>query len=168
MATDDSRSPFGERLRRLRVAAGLSQEALAERSGLSVQAIGALETGKRRRPYPHTVAALADALGLSESDRTALAEARVARSAAAWAQSPLPRQRVPLVGRDQEVQVIAALLRAGQDRLLTLTGPGGVGKTSLALAVATAVADVFAGMSRSSPSPQSMTPRSSLPRSRRL
>jgi transcriptional regulator with XRE-family HTH domain len=49
---DDSRSSFGERLRRLRIAAGLSQEALAERSGLSVQAIGALETGKRRRPYP--------------------------------------------------------------------------------------------------------------------
>jgi predicted ATPase/DNA-binding XRE family transcriptional regulator len=145
MATDDSRSPFGERLRRLRVAAGLSQEALADRSGLSVQAIGALETGKRRRPYPHTVGALANALGLTESERTALAEARVAPSAAACAQPPLPRQRVPLVGRDQEVQVIVALLRAGQDRLLTLTGPGGVGKTSLALAVANVAADAFAG-----------------------
>ena len=76
MATDDSRSSFGERLRRLRVAAGLSQEALAERSGLSVQAIGALETGKRRRPYPHTVAALVGALELTESQRAELAEAR--------------------------------------------------------------------------------------------
>ena len=65
MAADVEWAPFGERLRRLRVAAGLSQEALAERAGLSTQAIGALETGKRRRPYPHTVAALAEALDLS-------------------------------------------------------------------------------------------------------
>src|SRR6185312_1533387 len=69
MATGDERTSFGEQLRRLRVAAGLSQEALAERAGLSVQAIGALETGKRRRPYPNTIAALADALGLSERER---------------------------------------------------------------------------------------------------
>ena len=52
MEAHDNQSPFGERLRRLRVAAGLSQEALAERAGVSAQAIGALETGKRRRPYP--------------------------------------------------------------------------------------------------------------------
>ena len=57
---------------------GCRRRRLAERSGLSAQAIGALETGKRRRPYPHTVSALADALGLSESERVALAEARVA------------------------------------------------------------------------------------------
>src|SRR5919107_2876587 len=145
MATDDSRSPFGERLRRLRVAAGLSQEALAERSGLSAQAIGALETGKRRRPYPHTVAALADALELTEGERSALAEARVTRSAVAISQPPLPRQRAPLVGREQEVREIVALLHAGRDRLLTLTGPGGVGKTSLALAVADAAGDAFGG-----------------------
>jgi predicted ATPase/transcriptional regulator with XRE-family HTH domain len=144
MATDDSRSPFGQQLRRLRVAAGLSQEALAERSGLSVQAIGALETGKRRRPYPHTVAALADALGLNERERAALAEPRVVSSAAASARPPLPRQRAPLIGREEDVRAVVALLDAGQHRLLTLTGPGGVGKTSLALAVASA-AEAFAG-----------------------
>ena len=52
MEAHDDPSPFGERLRRLHVAAGLSLEALAERTGLSAQAIGALETGKRRRPFP--------------------------------------------------------------------------------------------------------------------
>jgi predicted ATPase/DNA-binding XRE family transcriptional regulator len=145
MTTDESLVPFGERLRRLRVAAGLSQEALAERAGLSAQAIGALETGKRRRPYPNTVAALADALGRTELERVALAEARVTPSAAVSAQPLLPRQRAPLIGRDEDVRTVVALLHAGKERLLTLTGPGGVGKTSLALAVAHAAADAFAG-----------------------
>src|SRR5215211_8293430 len=113
MATDEGRVPFGERLRRFRVAAGLSQEALAERSGLSAQAIGALETGKRRRPYPHTVAALADALGLTAIERAALTEARgVTTSPPTRAQPPLPRQRAPLVGRDEDVRAIVARLRA--------------------------------------------------------
>ena len=55
---------FGDVLRRQREAAGLSQEALAERAGLTADAVSALERGARRRPYPHTVRALADALGL--------------------------------------------------------------------------------------------------------
>ena len=146
MTTDDGGAPFGERLRRLREAAGLTQEALAERAGLSVQAIGALETGKRRRPYPHTVAALADALGLGEGERAALAEARrpVVSSAAATLPPPPPPRPAPLVGREEEVRAIVTRLHAGADRLLTLTGPGGVGKTSLALAVARAAGEVFA------------------------
>ena len=146
MVTDDVRTSFGERLRRLRVAAGLSQEALAERSGLSVQAIGALETGKRRRPYPHTVAALADALELTESERAELAEARGTTASEAPSPRPhLPRRRAQLIGREEDVRAIVARRHAGEDRLLTLTGPGGVGKTSLALAVAGAAGDAFGG-----------------------
>src|SRR4051794_11686872 len=60
---------FGERLRRLRISAGLTQEALAARAGLSDQAIGTLEQGQRRRPYPNTVRALADALGPAANER---------------------------------------------------------------------------------------------------
>lgn len=146
VATDDDRAPFGERLRRLRVAAGLSQEALAERAGLSAQAIGALETGKRRRPYPNTVSALADALGLSERERAALAEARVeTASPTVSTLPPLPQRLAPLIGREEEVRAILASLCAGEERLLTLAGPGGVGKTSLAVVIGNAASELFAG-----------------------
>ena len=55
---------FAALLRRHRVATGLSQEALAERAGLSVRAISDLERGARRAPYRETVRLLADALAL--------------------------------------------------------------------------------------------------------
>lgn len=63
---------FGSYLRGLRLAAGLTQEELALRAGLSPNAVGALERGARRRPYPHTVRALSDALNLPEGERAAL------------------------------------------------------------------------------------------------
>jgi transcriptional regulator with XRE-family HTH domain len=63
---------FGDQLRSMRRAASLSQEELAQRAGISVKAIGALERGERLRPYPNTVRALAVALGLSEEGRAAL------------------------------------------------------------------------------------------------
>ena len=56
----------GEWLRKQRVAAGLTQEDLAERSGVSVRAIADLERGRTRRPYPSSVKALVRALGLSD------------------------------------------------------------------------------------------------------
>jgi predicted ATPase/transcriptional regulator with XRE-family HTH domain len=68
-ATDLARFVREQRLR-----AGLTQEALAERAGLSPDSIGALERGLRRRLYPHTARAIADALDLSETDRTKLAQ----------------------------------------------------------------------------------------------
>ncbi len=66
---------FGTLLRRFRRLNALSQEALAERAGVSVQAVGALECGLRRAPYPRTVDAIAAALGLSGAERTALERA---------------------------------------------------------------------------------------------
>jgi transcriptional regulator with XRE-family HTH domain/tetratricopeptide (TPR) repeat protein len=56
----------GEWLRKQRVAAGLTQEDLAERSGVSVRAIADLERGRTRRPYPSSVRALVRALGLPD------------------------------------------------------------------------------------------------------
>lgn len=55
---------FGTRLRSWRRSAGLSQQELAERAGLSVRAISDLECGRTRFPYQDTLVRLADALGL--------------------------------------------------------------------------------------------------------
>ncbi len=142
--------PFGERLRRLREAAGLTQEQLAAQSGLSVQGIAALERGRSRRPYPHTVRALGEALGLSAEDNAQLLAAIPQRDrrddASAELEStptaPLPVLDAPLIGRDADIPAVEALLDAGT-RLVTLTGPGGVGKTSLAIHLAHALRDRF-------------------------
>ncbi|WP_460305502.1 ATP-binding protein [Actinocorallia aurea] len=146
-----SAGAFAAHLRRFRQAAALSQEELAERAGLTAKAIGALERGERRRPYPTTVRALADALGLDEADRGLLAEAAQDRpappaptpaappSGPVPGRSPIPLPPTPLLGRDRELAEVVALLRSGPARLVTITGPGGVGKTRLAWEVAAAL-----------------------------
>ena len=63
---------FGARLGRLREAVELTQEELAERAGLSRKTISVLGRGERECSYPHTVRALADALGLPEDERASL------------------------------------------------------------------------------------------------
>jgi predicted ATPase/DNA-binding CsgD family transcriptional regulator len=59
-------------------------------------------------------------------------------------QTNLPAQLTPLIGRQQELEEVCALLRSEQTRLVTLTGPGGIGKTRLGIRVAEELADEFA------------------------
>jgi predicted ATPase/transcriptional regulator with XRE-family HTH domain len=142
-------APFGARLRRLREATGLTQEELAGRAGLSAKNISDLERGERRRPYPHTVRALADALELSEDERAALFAAvpkrgSGGRTVLVVAPEPtLPMPPTPLVGRERNVQEIRGFLHRREVKLLTLTGTGGVGKTRLALQAARDAGELF-------------------------
>src|SRR5258707_2323278 len=87
------RAPFGALLLRLRAAAGLTQEQLAARAGLSPDAISALESGKRRTPRFATVELLAAALALDGQQRNELVAAARAnaggtRGAVAIGQTP--------------------------------------------------------------------------------
>jgi predicted ATPase/transcriptional regulator with XRE-family HTH domain len=143
---------FGTQLRRHRAAAGLTQEELAERAGLSARAISDLERGLSRAPQRYTLDRLAAALGLAHPDLAAFfAAARRARpfaAAATPATDPYPgwpSPPTPLVGRERELAVTTAHLRDPEVRLLTLLGPPGIGKTRLGLAVATRARDGFAG-----------------------
>jgi len=135
----------------LRVQAGLSQEELADRAGLSVRTIRELEAGRVARPRKDSVRLLSEALGLGPQDASRFLAAAghgvVARPVVSVA-DPAPTglrwrgtRPIPdgLVGREDELVELEGLLR--QNRLVTLVGPGGVGKTELALAAA----DRFSG-----------------------
>lgn len=137
---------FGDLLRRYRTTSGLTQEALAERAGISARTISDVERGLRRNVYRNTAARLADVFELAGTDRDtflALAQRGAARSAnrstiGVDASAPrLPSPLTRLVGRESEVAAILAAVQSPEVRVLTLLGPGGIGKTRLAIEVAT-------------------------------
>jgi predicted ATPase/transcriptional regulator with XRE-family HTH domain len=139
---------FADVLRHLRTAASLSQEALAERAGLSLRGVSDLERGLRRAPHLSTVRMLADALALSPADRLALLAAARPETlpdsaAGPFDRGPLPAPLTSLIGREQEFSALTDLLTQPDVRLVTVTGPGGTGKTRLALDVATHLRGTF-------------------------
>src|SRR5438094_4512735 len=87
---------FGELLKHYRGAAGLTQEALAERAQLSVRGLSDLEHGRTRTPRPDTVALLVTALGLSAQERTLLMAA--ARGADGPGVAGAPARSLPAAG----------------------------------------------------------------------
>ncbi|HEY1867483.1 MAG TPA: helix-turn-helix domain-containing protein, partial [Candidatus Cybelea sp.] len=147
-------SDFGTLLRRYRLAAGLSQETLAERARVSLNGISALERGYRRTPQRETVALLAGALALNDEQRQAFegaaARPRLPRrrgetsvTVGPWPgaeSATLPFSLTRFIGRDVDLDEIGALLRT--HRLVTITGAGGVGKTQTALRAANGLDDV--------------------------
>ena len=153
-AAEDS---FAALLRRYRRAAGLTQAQVAERANLSERAVSDLERDDGRVPRRDTLHLLARALDLSGPERAALEQAirrarshalRATTAAPASPEGPgsevrLPAKPTAFIGREAEIAAVSARLLDPATRLLTLLGPGGVGKTRLALQVAEAAGPQF-------------------------
>jgi predicted ATPase/DNA-binding XRE family transcriptional regulator len=142
-------------LRQARVALDLTQEALAEAVGCSEQTVRAFESG-RRRPSREMAARLAAILRLPQDERDSFV--RLARAPLAGPLTGPPatapgavasqhrRVQLPpdaLIGRHADLQRLRQALLVDGRRLLTLLGPGGIGKTRLALQAAADLAAHF-------------------------
>jgi tetratricopeptide (TPR) repeat protein/transcriptional regulator with XRE-family HTH domain len=162
-----ARRLFGDFLRRQRLSAGLTQEELAERSGLSVRTVANMERGRTKRPYRGSVRSLADALALTDMQRQELnqfwrpaASISLTTTAGRPARErphapPVPRQLPPVIGnftgRQAELAALARLIGvrpppAGPPATVLITaiaGTAGVGKTALAVLWAHQIADRF-------------------------
>lgn len=141
----DHEDTFGGMLKRYRLERALTQEALAGRASVSVRAISDLERGINRAPRKDTFDLLTSALALSPRERAALTTAAfpAATSVTEARVSGVPPSLTPLIGRDEEARRLVDLLRRPETRLLTLTGPGGAGKTRLALQIADDLSTTF-------------------------
>ena len=148
---DQAATSFGGLLRRLREEAGLTQEELAEAAGLSPRSISDLERGINLTARKDTARLLADALRLTGPRQTLFAAAARGRTAAAAALAAqdtlitgpnnLPVQLTRFIGRADEVAAVRQAVVTG--RLVTLTGPGGIGKTRLAVQTAAGLPAAF-------------------------
>jgi len=153
---------FGTWLKRRRKSLDLTQDLLSQRVYCSLATIQKIEADERR-PSQHLAELLANALEIPDHDRPLfLKVARGDRAAdqlanvslpAEWSllqtidsltrPKNLPVSPTPLIGREAELTELSGLIVKPDCHLLTIIGPGGVGKTQLALAVAAACGDVF-------------------------
>jgi predicted ATPase/transcriptional regulator with XRE-family HTH domain len=155
-ATPDGADPdgFGQWLKERRRALDLTQRALAQQAGCSPETIKKIEAG-RLRPSRQLAGLLLARLQIPPDEQPAFVRwarqgGRPAPAAVAPPLPPpwprgLPAPATALIGREAEVAAICARLRQPEVRLLTLTGPAGIGKTRLALQVAAALGPDFAG-----------------------
>lgn len=140
LVAGDGSSTFGELLVRYRQVVGLTQEGLAEASGMSVRALRDLERGRTQAAQRRTAELLADALRLTGDDRTRfLAVARKGRRRTTPPPVPVSVSMLPpalpdLVGRAHEVAQLRDVATGGAT--VAVVGHPGVGKTALAVSVA--------------------------------
>ncbi|MGH2504722.1 MAG: ATP-binding protein [Ktedonobacterales bacterium] len=139
-------------LKRYRAAAGLTQQTLADRAGLSVRAISDLERGLHRAARASTIDLFTSALALSPEQRAvvlAAAQPELAPSQQSTVHASSdtfirpPVAPTALLGRERELVLAREALLGRGVCLLTVTGSGGVGKTRLALQVAEDLAGDF-------------------------
>ncbi len=139
----EARDSFGYWVRCRRKSLDLTQEELAQRVGCAPVTVRKIEADERR-PSPQMAERLALCLAVPASELPRFVAAAVGEKTLAWLEHPpgsvrskgnLPAPVTSLVGREREIDEIAALLQRGDVRLLTLTGPIGVGKTRLAVEV---------------------------------
>ena len=155
---------FGQLVRAHRQRLGLTQQELADKTGLAARSIRKLEAGRVQTPRPPTVRLLADVFGLTGPDRDRFCEVAagvetglpVAAAVpapppdASWStgriERPVPAQLPPEVpaftGRDRELRRLDQVLSDG-GQVVAITGTAGVGKTALVLHWAHRVAGRF-------------------------